>query len=91
MALITTSMTPFVFGVSPKCVNGRIAFAVPATTNPTGLTSRGHSSLPPQSRMSRERYETAMPNASWPADRRPGQRGCHQTTRLARQTKPAQG
>ena len=91
MALITTSMTPFVFGVSPKGVNGRIAFAVPASTNPAGLTSRGHNPMPPQSRMSQVRYETAMPNASWPADRRPGGRDCRQTTRLARLTKPAKG
>ena len=91
MATITTSMTPFVFGVMPKCVNGRIAFAVPATTNPADHTSPGQFPLPPQSRMSRQRYETAIPNANWPADRRPGLRSCHQTTRLARQTKPAKG
>ena len=90
MAKNTFSMIPSVFSVSLKNVGGRIAFAGQSTVLPAGLTSRGQRSLPPQSpSLMQMRYrETAMPYASWPADRRPGGNGCN-PTKLGRLTKTA--
>ena len=89
MVLNTFSMIPSVFSVSLKNVSGRIAFANQMTMRPTGLTSRRQRTLPSQSRLSQQRYrEIAKPGASWPADCRPGERGCH-ATKLGRLNKSA--
>lgn len=93
MALSTISMIPSVFSVALKNVEGRIAFANQATALPTGLTSRGQRQLPQPTRMP-ERYRVAAtPHATWPADRRPGERsrcGSHMAS-LNRLSKPAKG
>lgn len=79
MALSTFTMIPSVF-VSATKVTGLFVGANQVTLLPTGLQSRGQRVSLRGSRLMRM-HETrnAMPEASWPVNRRPGRSDCSQS------------